>query len=413
VKKRRVVITGMGVLSPNGIRLEEFWKANVSGCSGIDYISSFDASNFHTKIAGEVKNLDPEDHMPPKTAKSVDRFVHLGLSSAKMAIDDSGIDLEKEDRERIGVIIGSGLGGALFHEEQMILGLKRGAHRANPAGVPRATPNAVAAHIAIQYGLLGPNLVISTACASGNHAIGEAYRKIQYNEADIIISGGAEAPLTEFTFGAFYAMRVLSRSNGAPSEASKPFDLDRDGFVMGEGAGILVLEELERARKRNAPVYGEIIGYGLTSGAYHIALPQPDGKDAGRAMALALKEAGKKPTDIDYINAHGTSTRANDIVETKAIKDVFGKRAYKIPISSTKSMIGHAIGAAGALEAVVCCLALKNQAIPPTINYKRPDPECDLDYVPNHAREAHLDLVLSNSFGFGSVNAALLFKRVD
>jgi 3-oxoacyl-[acyl-carrier-protein] synthase II len=229
--------------------LEEFWKANVSGCSGIDYISSFDASNFHTKIAGEVKNLDPEDHMPPKTAKSVDRFVHLGLSSAKMAIDDSGIDLEKEDRERIGVIIGSGLGGALFHEEQMILGLKRGAHRANPAGVPRATPNAVAAHIAIQYGLLGPNLVISTACASGNHAIGEAYRKIQYNEADIIISGGAEAPLTEFTFGAFYAMRVLSRSNGAPSEASKPFDLDRDGFVMGEGAGILVLEELERARK--------------------------------------------------------------------------------------------------------------------------------------------------------------------
>jgi len=413
MEKRRVVITGLGVVSPNGIGLSEFWKANESGISGIDYISSFDTSNFQTKIAGAIKNLDPKDYMPVKTAKSVDRFVHLGLSSTKMAIDDSGLNLEKEDKERVGVIIGSGLGGALFHEEQMILCIKRGAHRANPAGVPRATPNAVAAHIAIQFGLLGPNLVISTACASGNHAIGEALRKIQYNAADIVITGGAEAPLTEFTFGAFYAMRVLSRANGAPSEASKPFDNDRDGFVMGEGAGILVLEELGRARKRNAHIYGEIIGYGMTSGAYHIALPQPDGKDAARAMALALKEAGKEPGEIDYINAHGTATRANDIVETKAIKEVFGEYAYNVPISSTKSMIGHGIGAAGAIEAVACCLALENQTIPPTINYKTPDPECDLDYVPNFARKAKLDLVLSNSFGFGSVNATILIKRVD
>ncbi|MFC1884978.1 beta-ketoacyl-ACP synthase II [Thermodesulfobacteriota bacterium] len=413
MEKRRVVITGLGVVAPNGIGLSEFWKANKSGISGIENLSFFDTTNFQTKIAGEVKNLDPEDYMPKKTAKSVDRFVHLGLSSTKMAIDDSGLDLEKEDKERIGVIIGSGLGGALFHEEQMILCLKRGAHRANPAGVPRTTPNAVAAHIAIQYGLLGPNLVISTACASGNHAIGEAFKKIQYNEADIIITGGAEAPLTEFTFGAFYAMRVLSRANGDPSEVSKPFDNERDGFVMGEGAGILVLEELGRARKRNAHIYGEIVGYGMTSGAYHIALPQPDGKDAARAMALALSEADVKPQEIDYINAHGTATRANDMIETKAIKEVFGAQAYKLMISSTKSMTGHAIGAAGAIEAVVCCLALENQTVPPTINYKNPDPDCDLDYVPNHARKAELNHIISNSFGFGSVNATLLIKRVD
>ncbi len=411
MKKRRVVITGLGIVAANGIGIDEFWRANINGKSGIDRITFFDITNFKTKIAAEVKNFDPKTYMPEKVAKSVDRFVHLGLASAKMAIEDSGIDLERENKERIGVIIGSGLGGILFHEEQMILGLERGAHRGNPTCVPKITPNAVAGNIAIQYGLLGPNFVISTACASGNHAIGEAFRKIQNDEADIIVSGGTEAPLTQFTFGAFYTMRVLSRSDRTPQEVSRPFDRERDGFVMGEGSAILVLEELGRALERSAHIYGEIIGYGLTSGAYHMALPQPGGEDSARAMILALKDAGVKSSDTDYINAHGTSTLANDIAETKAIKNVFGDYAYKIPVSSTKSMIGHSVGAAGAIETVACCLAIENQIIPPTINYEYPDPECDLDYVPNEPREARLDTVMCNSFGFGSVNACILLKR--
>ncbi len=410
-KKRRVVVTGLGVVAANGIGINEFWEANINGKSGVDKLTFFDVSKFETKIAAEVKDFDPKTYMSQKAARTVDRFVHLGLASAKMAIENSEIELEKENKERIGVIIGSGLGGVLFHEEQIVAGLKKGAHRTNPLAVPRITPNAVAAHIAIQYDLLGPNFVISTACASGNHAIGEGFRKVQNNEADIVISGGSEASLTEFTFGAFYSMRVLSRRNGTPQEASRPFDRERDGFVMGEGSAVLVLEELDRALDRSAHIYCEIIGYGLTSGAYHIALPQPEGEDAARAMMLAMKESEMNPRDTDYINAHGTSTNANDIAETKAIKNVFGDYAYKIPISSTKSMIGHAIGAAGAIEAVACCLAIENQIIPPTINYEFPDPECDLDYVPNEPRKTQLDTVLSNSFGFGSVNACILFKK--
>jgi 3-oxoacyl-[acyl-carrier-protein] synthase II len=413
-ERRRVVVTGLGVIAANGIGLDAFWDANRDGISGVTQISRFDISGFATQFAAEVKEFNPELYMPLKTAKSTDRFVHFGVASAGMALDNSGIDLDKLDRERTGVIIGSGMGGALFHEEQIMISLKRGgAHRADPSGVTRATPNAVAAHIAIQFGLLGPNFVIATACASGNHAIGEAFRKIQYNEADVVIAGGAEAPLTEYTFGAFYSMRALSRSERPPKEVSRPFDAHRDGFVMGEGGAILILEERNRALERNAHIYGEIVGYGLTSGAFHMALPEPNGADAARAMKLALQDASLAPEQVDYINAHGTSTRANDVSETKAIKTVFGNHFRNVPVSSTKSMIGHAIGAAPAIEAVASCLAIEHQTIPPTINYTYPDPECDLNIVANHPRKAQLDVVMSNAFGFGSVNACIVIKKHD
>ena len=412
MKKRRVALTGLGVVAANGIGKEDFWEANRNGLSGVAGITRFDASHYHSRIAAEVRGFDPLDFMSDRVAKRVDRFVHFGLASAKMAIDDSGLDLDKEDRERIGVIIGSGLGGVLFHEEEIMRAYEKQTLKSNPMCVPRITPNAVSAHIAIEYDLRGPNFVISTACASGNHGIGEAFRKIQNSEADIIVSGGAEAPLTLFTFGAYCALRgVLSKRNDAPHKASRPFDRERDGFVMGEGAAMLVLEELGHALGRGAHIYAEILGYGLTSGAYHIAMPLPGGEDASKAMALALREADLQAGDIDYINAHGTGTLANDIAETKAIKRVFGDHAYKIPVSSTKSMIGHGIGAAGAIEAVASCLAIEHQTIPPTINLNHPDPQCDLDYVPKRARKSKIDAVLSNSFGFGSVNACILFGK--
>jgi len=414
MKKRRVVVTGLGVVAANGIGAEDFWKSNVSGRSGVGKITCFDPSHYPSRVAAEVRNFDPLLYMPDKVAKRVDRFVHFGLASAKMAMDNSGLNFESEDPERIGVIIGSGLGGVLFHEAQIMAAYEKKSHRFNPMCVPKITPNAVAAHIAIQHGFLGPNFVISTACASGNHGIGEAYRKIQHHEADVVFAGGAEAPLTEFTFGAYCALRgVLSKKNEPPEEASRPFDQERDGFVMGEGGAILILEELEHALERDAHIYAEIVGYGLASGAYHIAMPEPTGKDAARTMMLALSEAKVLPREIDYINAHSTGTIANDVAETRAIKRVFGDFAHNVPISSTKSMIGHSIGAAGAIEAVASCLAIEHQWIPPTINQIHPDPECDLDYVPNEAREAKVDFVLSNSFGFGSVNACLLFKKFD
>jgi len=414
MKKRRVVVTGLGVVAANGIGAEDFWKSNVSGRSGVGKITCFDPSHYPSRVAAEVRNFDPLLYMPDKVAKRVDRFVHFGLASAKMAMDNSGLNFESEDPERIGVIIGSGLGGVLFHEAQIMAAYEKKSHRFNPMCVPKITPNAVAAHIAIQHGFLGPNFVISTACASGNHGIGEAYRKIQHHEADVVFAGGAEAPLTEFTFGAYCALRgVLSKKNEPPEEASRPFDQERDGFVMGEGGAILILEEMEHALERDAHIYAEIVGYGLASGAYHIAMPEPTGKDAARTMMLALSEAKVQPEKIDYINAHGTGTVANDVAETRAIKRVFGDFAHSVPISSTKSMIGHSIGAAGAIEAVASCLAIEHQWIPPTINQIHSDPECDLDYVPNEAREAEIDFVLSNSFGFGSVNACLLFRKFE
>lgn len=409
--KKRVVITGLGVVAPNGIGKEAFWKANLEGRSGVDCLTAFDVSRFNTRIAAEVKDFNPARYMPEVTASRVDRFVHFGLSSARLAIEDSRLQLDNVDRERAGVIIGSGLGGILFHEKQIVASMEKGAHRANPQGVPRVTPNAVAAHIAIQYGLLGPNMVISTACASGNHAIGDALDKIQDGKANVILAGGAEAPITPYTFGAFYSLRVLSRTSRPPGEASRPFDNERDGFVIGEGSAVLVMEELEHALRRGAHIYSEIIGYGMTSGAYHMVMPKTDGEDAARTMKLALQNAGIGVEEVSYINAHGTSTKANDIAETKAIKGVFGKQAYRIPVSSTKSMIGHTIGAAGAIEAVASCLAIEHQILPPTINYEHSDPECDLDYVPNKPRAAEVDVVLSNSFGFGSVNASIVLRR--
>ncbi len=411
MNSRRVVITGLGVVAPNGIGKDAFWQANIEGKSGVDKITVFDVSNLESKIAAQVKNFDPLQYIPKEVAKRTDRFTHLGLASAKMAIEDSKLDLEKENRNRIGVVIGSGLGGVLFHEEQILAGYEKGVHRLNPLCVPRISPNAVSSHIAIQYGLLGPNMVISTACASGTHALGEAFRKVQHGEIDLCLAGGAEAPLTQFNFGAYDALKVLSRRNASPQEASRPFDKERDGFVMGEGAAVLILEELNHALKRNAHIFAEIIGYASNSGAYHMVMPQPEGKDAAQAIIQALKDANLKPQDINYINAHGTSTQANDKAETQAIKQVFSDYANKIPISSTKSMIGHTLGAAGGIEAVVCALTIEYNIIPPTINYQHKDPECDLDYVPNKARKTNVNTILSNSFGFGSTNACIIVRR--
>jgi len=391
MEKRRAVVTGLGVVSPNGMGTRDFWQATAEGRSGIAPITVFDASIFECRIAGQVNGLDPLQYTDKNTARRVDRFVHLGLAAAHMALADSALALAREDRNRIGCIIGSGLGGILFHEEQMLVAYERGPNRLNPLCVPRISPNAVASHIAIQHGLLGPNMVISTACASSNHAIGESMRKIQYGDSDVIVAGGVEAPLTQFTFGAYCAMKVLSKRNDEPHRASRPFDRDRDGFVLAEGSACLIIEALDHALARGAHIYAELIGYSLSSGAHHMVIPDPSGHDAAVAMALAVKDAAIRPEQVDYINAHGTSTHANDIAETRAIKEVFGAHAYKVAISSTKSVTGHTVGAAGAIEAAACCLAIDQQTIPPTINYENPDPECDLD--------------------FGNANACLVFSR--
>ncbi len=410
----RAVVTGVGVVAPNGVGLEAFWQANVEGRSGIGQITRFDSSDFESRIAGEIKDFNPSVYMPSATAKRTDRFVHYGVAAARMALEDSGLDLNREDSARIGVVVGSGLGGIAFHEEQMMAAYDKGVHRINPLSVPRVSPNAVAGHIAIQFGLWGPNLVISAACTSGAIAIGEALGKIRTGEIDVCLCGGVEAPLTRFTYGSYAALGALSKKrNDTPQEASRPFDKDRDGFVMSEGGAMLVLEELERAVRRNRRIYAEVAGYSAGCGAYHIVMPQPDGKDAARVIRGAIRDAGLVLEDVGYINAHGTSTTLNDAAETLAIKEVFGDRAYQVPISSTKSMIGHTIGAAGAIEALVTALVLDRGIIPPTINYECRDPDCDLDYVPNAARRTPVGAALSNSFGFGSCNACLVLKRVE
>ena len=402
------MVTGMGVVAANGIGVEDFWKANLEGKSGISRIDAFETNDLQVKIGGQVRGFAPRNYMVDGVAKRVDRFVHFGLATAYMAVTQSKLDPQAEDLDRIGVIIGSGLGGQLFHEEQLLSILASGVQHANPLSVPRISPNAVASHIAIRYGFKGPNMVISTACASGAHGIGEALRKVQYGELDVCITGGVEASLTRFSFSAYSAMRVLSKNNDNPTKASRPFDRDRDGFVMGEGGAILVLEEREHALARDATILAELTGYASNSGAHHMVMPDPNGTDAACVMSAALKDAGL--SQVDYINAHATSTKANDSAETKAIKTVFGSAAPKIPVSSTKSMIGHAIGAAGAIEAVICVQALRNQIIPPTINLDNPDLDCDLDYVPGIARPAKLTHVLSNSFGFGNCNVSLIFS---
>lgn len=411
IHKRRVVVTGIGVVAANGVGEEAFWAANRAGRSGITRLDAFPPDEFESKVAGQVRGFDPLQYMPAETVKRTDRFVHFGLACAAMACRRSGLDLATEDRSRIGVIFGSGLGGQLFHEEQIVSALSRGSARVNPLSVPRITPNAVSSQVAIHYGLRGTNLVISTACASGAHAIGEAFRKVQYGELEACFTGGVEAPLTRFNFSAYGSLRVLSKQNEPPEQASRPFDLRRDGFVMGEGGAVLVLEERERALRRGAKPLAEIVGYAGNSGAHHMVMPDPEGGDAAGVIAAALRDAGLDR--VDYINAHATSTKANDAAETRAIKAVFGSAAGTIPISSTKSMIGHSIGAAGAIEAVVCVKAIEDRFIPPTINLEVPDPECDLDYVPRVGREAMVRSVLSNSFGFGNCNASLIFAAAD
>jgi 3-oxoacyl-[acyl-carrier-protein] synthase II len=411
--KRRVVITGLGVVAPNGIGKEEFWEKNIEGISGIEVFKDFSTSELPSKIAGQIKKFNPSQYMPLSVVNKTDRFTQLGIAGAKLALEDSKLDLEAINKERIGVSIGSGLGGILFHEEQISTMYEKGFKKAEPLGIPKVAPNAVPGYVSIIFGFTGPNVAISTACSSGAHGIGWAYDMIKQARADVMVAGGSEAPLTPYTFAAFNALRTLSKRNDSPKEASRPFDNQRDGFVLSEGSGILILEELTHALKRRAHIYAEIIGYSVKSGAYHMVMPVKEGKDAARTMEEAIREAGIKPHEINYINAHGTSTKANDRAETRAIKEVFGKYAYDIPVSSIKSMIGHTIGASGAIEAVICSLIIENSIIPPTINYQHPDPDCDLDYTPNHARKQKVDIALSNSFGFGSNNACLVLRKYN
>ena len=411
--KRRVVITGLGLTTPLGVGIDNVWANIVAGKSGIGPITRFDASRHETRIAGEVKDFVPEDFISPKEVRRMDLFIQYAIAATRIALDCARLDMTKEDAERVGVIVGTGLGGLPTLEKYHTVLLEKGPGRISPFFIPMLIANEAPGNIAIQFGLKGPNLSVVTACATGAHSIGDAFRVIQYNDADVMVAGGTEANLTPLTIGGFNALKALSTRNDPPEKASRPFDKERDGFVVGEGAGIIVMEELEHARMRGAPIYAEIIGYGYNADAYHITAPSPDGDGSIRCIRLALKDAGISPGQVDYINAHGTSTDLNDASETIAIKKVFGDGAYKIPISSTKSMIGHLLGAAGAVEAIFSILAIRDQVCPPTINYEHQDPECDLDYVPNAARKHTINVTMSNSFGFGGTNAVLAFRRYE
>ncbi|MBU1913163.1 MAG: beta-ketoacyl-ACP synthase II [Candidatus Omnitrophica bacterium] len=410
--KRRVVVTGLGIVSPIGCVKDIFWDNLVKGKSGIGPLTYFDASQYESRIAGEIREFAPHPSISSKELRRMEKFVQFGVTAAKDAIEDSGIDVSKEDPYRIGVLVGSGIGSLRIIEEEHKVILEKGPSRVTPFLIPMLIVNMASGHISIMTGVKGPNLCITTACASGSHAIGEAMRIIQYGDADVMIAGGTESCISALGIGGFCALKALSTRNDEPQRASRPFDKDRDGFVMSEGCGIAILEELEHAKKRNAKIYGEIVGYGMTGDAYHMTAPDPEGEGAARCMANALKDGNLKPEDISYINAHGTSTPLNDKVETLAIKKVFGNSAKKVPVSSTKSMLGHQLGAAGAVEFAICCLAIEKSIIPPTINYETPDPDCDLDYVPNKARKAKVNACLSNSLGFGGHNATLCVKKI-
>ncbi len=410
-EKKRVVITGIGVISPIGIGKEKFTESLKNGVSGVDLISSFDVSQYPTKIAAEVKDFNPEDYIEKKKVRRMDRFCQFALAAAKMAIEDSQLDLNKEDLSRIGVIIGSGIGGIATIEREMEVLLTKGPSRTSPFLIPMEIINIAAGEIAIQYGFKGPNYGVVSACASSTHAIGDALRILRYGDAEVIITGGSEAAITPLGLSGFCAAKALSTRNDEPKKASRPFDKNRDGFVMGEGAAIFVLETLEHAIKRNAKIYGELAGYAATDDAWHITAPREDCTTQALCMKLALQDAEVSPSEVDYINAHGTSTQLNDKYETLAIKQIFGEYAYKIPISSTKSMTGHLLGAAGAVELAAILMCMENNFIHPTINYEVPDPECDLYYVPNQPIEKEINVALSNSFGFGGHNAAIVVKR--
>jgi 3-oxoacyl-[acyl-carrier-protein] synthase II len=411
--RTRVVITGMGAITSIGLSPEEFWKSCLEGRSGIDTITFFDPEKFASKIAGEIKGFDPEDYMERVDARKMDRFTQLAVASSDMAIKDSGLDLEKEDATRIGVLIGAGIGGIGTFETQHTKLIERGPSRVSPFFVPMMILDMAPGLVSIRFGLKGPNFSIVSACASGAHAIGEAFRILERGEADAMVVGGAEAGVTPMTLAGFASMKALSTRNDEPSKASRPFDKDRDGFVLGEGAGIFVAETLDHAVARNARIYAEVVGYGATADAHHMTAPAPDGDGAVRSMRLALADAGLTPQDVTYINAHGTSTPHNDRLETLAIKTVFGEEAYKTPVVSTKSMIGHLLGAAGSVELQTCVLSLRDGKIHPTVNHDIPDPDCDLDYVPGQAREMKVNAVLSNSFGFGGHNATLIVRAYE
>ncbi len=409
--KHRAVITGMGVISPVGNNLEEFWDNLVNGRSGIDFATRFDTSTLPTKVAGEVKNFEPTEWLDKKESRRMDRFAQFAVAASKMALQDSGLDLEQIDRDRAGAVIGCGIGGVITFEEQKEVLMAKGPGRVSPFFVPMLISNMAAGHISITFGLQGPSLTVTTACASATDAIGRALRLIQSGEVDVVLSGGTEAPLTELAFAGFCSMKAMSTEKENPAEACRPFDRRRSGFVMGEGAGILVIESLEHAQKRGAHIYAELAGYGATSDAHHITTPAPGGEGAAKAMRKALTDAGLSPEEVTYINAHGTGTDANDATETAAIKGVFGPAAAKVAVSSTKSMTGHLMGAAGGVEAIISALAIERGVIPPTMNYGEPDPECDLDYVPNEARSVEVKAAMSNNLGFGGHNATIILKK--
>jgi len=410
--KNRVVITGLGVISPVGNDLSSFWSSLKEGKGGVGPLTSFDPTNFDSRIAAEVKDFDPGSvGMDSKEARRTAKFVQYAVAAGHQAVASSGLDLDKENKERIGVLIGSGIGSLYTIEEEHKIMLNKGPSRMSPFLIPMLIVNEASGFVGITFGLKGPNFCIATACASGSHAIGDAFRILERGDADVMISGGAESCIVPTAVGGFCALRALSKRNNDPKRASRPFDRDRDGFIMAEGCGLVVMETLEHAKKRNAQINAEIIGFGMTCDAYHITAPDPDGEGAARAMSLALADAKINPEEVDYINAHGTSTKLNDKIETLSMKRAFGLHAKKVMVSSTKSVTGHLLGAAGGVEFLACCLAIRDQVVPPTINYENPDPECDLDYVPNIARKAQVDTCMSNSLGFGGHNASLIVKK--
>ena len=413
-ENRRIVVTGLGVVSPVGSTLDSFWAAIQAGENGIGPITYFDTAAFDTKFAGQVKGFNVEDFMSKKEARHLDPFCHYGIAAAKMAVDDSGLDMAKEDATRVGVVAASGVGGLQVLQTQMDVLRSRGPGRFSPFIIPQMITNILPGIISINHGMKGPNYAIVTACASGTHCIGSAFDLIRHGKADVMLAGGAEGAIVELGVGGFNAMRALSTRNDDPATASRPFDKDRDGFVMAEGAGMLILEEYGHAKARGAKIYCELAGFGCTGDAYHITAPDESASGPSRGMMLAMQDAGLTPADVDYVNAHGTSTPLNDSGETKAIKIALGEeRARQIAVSSTKSMTGHLLGAAGGVESVVCALAIRDGVIPPTMNYTTPDPACDLDYVPNKARKATVRACLNNSLGFGGHNATLCFKAVE
>ncbi len=410
---RRVVVTGTGLVTPVGTGVAKAWKNICNGVGGADRITLFDASEYAVQIAAEVKDFVTEDYFEKKAEKLLKRFVQFAVVASRMALKESGFEISEKNCGRVGVITGCGMGGLPTITEQHEIALEKGFGRISPFFIPTAIPNMPSGHISMDIGSKGPNLTLTTACAAGTHAVGEAYRHIMYGTSDVMIAGGTEAVICPLGLNGFAAMKALSKRNDNPAEASRPFDKDRDGFVMSEGSGILILEEYEHARARGAEIIAEIIGYGASSDAYHIAAPPEDGEGAVRCMRLAMEDGGILPGDVDYINAHGTSTPLNDRCETLAIKTVFGDDAYRLAVSSTKSMTGHALGAAGGIEAVFLALSIRDQIAPPTINHYTPSPECDLDYVPNTAREMKIRIGLSNSFGFGGTNGVVAMKRFD